>query len=267
MKILAKIDRNITSRAFELEPYISWREFDACFYALKMNALLILGKPIVTLKELLNGARIEESMLDVPVRLVPTKVRLCDKSYDRDSIKEIATVDAKAEQNEIGCLTLTCNGSGMVDIVFILRDARDGTEIIFHDQRKNQCGLKTPSSAIKALRKPASCPELVEKNDVRVIRGFMNVTTFTNSNASSLPPDSYIFCTDEHQTFYGTLHYHPACSPLFSIDSMADKVLEKMLSGNQKDVKYVVKDILGKRKEISGGFCNYNEVASFLREH
>ncbi|KAG4230063.1 hypothetical protein PC116_g21620 [Phytophthora cactorum] len=59
---------------FDLQPWQSWEKFGACFYAVRINALLALGYSTVTLGDLLPGTRMSGETRNISVKLVPSRV-------------------------------------------------------------------------------------------------------------------------------------------------------------------------------------------------
>lgn len=71
----------VDSTMFKLQPWQSWEMFGACFYAVRINALLALGHSTVTLRNLLPGTLMSGKTSAITVILVPSKVIRCAGAF------------------------------------------------------------------------------------------------------------------------------------------------------------------------------------------
>lgn len=71
----------VDSTMFKLQPWQSWEMFGACFYAVRINALLALGHSTVTLRNLLPGTLMSGKTSAITAILVPSKVIRCAGAF------------------------------------------------------------------------------------------------------------------------------------------------------------------------------------------
>jgi hypothetical protein len=74
----------------------------------------------------------------------------------------------------------------------------------------------------------------------------------------------FVLSRAETEQFHGTLAYHPACSPVISINSACETALKTVFQGDAIEVDKVVGEIVRKREEPSGGFRTSDELFSFI---
>ncbi|KAL3659039.1 hypothetical protein V7S43_015923 [Phytophthora oleae] len=108
---------------FDLPPWQSWVIFGACFYAVRINALLVLGYSTVTLEELLPGMRLTEETRAKTVKLAPLRVFQCAETFHSSTPRLISS-----PENPLEKVNWTSNGYVAVDeasgdIFFALKNA------------------------------------------------------------------------------------------------------------------------------------------------
>ena len=163
------------------------------------------------------------------------------------------------------CIAVNGGGGEGVDIFFAERKASDNQVVVFVDQRKRIHGKFHPSRAKLFLQKLAVCPEFLQSSAL-VVRGVTNcVSLGALGDHFSVPSGCFLTSRKQSMVFHGSLAYHPACSPCISINTSCKTALQAAFIGTEKSIGYAVKKILGKRKEISGGFKSREEVQKFLR--
>ncbi|DAZ95643.1 TPA: hypothetical protein N0F65_002272 [Lagenidium giganteum] len=147
---------------------------------------------------------------------------------------------------------------------FAGKDAATGKLVVFVDQRRRRHGKFQPSRAKEYLRDLSVCPDFLEASGARLVRGIMNCVSASNLATLMVPQDCFLLSRDETEQFHGTLAYHPACSPVVSINSACKTALKTVLRGNGKEVNHVIEEIFRKRAEPSGGFRDSDELLSFF---
>ncbi|RLN73192.1 hypothetical protein BBO99_00009522 [Phytophthora kernoviae] len=70
---LKDMREEVDSAMFKVQPWQSWEMFGACFYAVRINALLVLGHSTVTLGDLLPGTLMSAKTRAISVKLVPSR--------------------------------------------------------------------------------------------------------------------------------------------------------------------------------------------------
>lgn len=66
---------------FDLPPWQLWEMFGACFYAVRINASLVLKRSTVMLKTLLRGVQMSARTRGLSVKLVPSRVLRCAGAF------------------------------------------------------------------------------------------------------------------------------------------------------------------------------------------
>jgi hypothetical protein len=268
IETIKELHYKVDSLLFDLQPWQLWEKFGAYFYALRMNAFLILGKSCVSIGEFLKGALIAENIRDIEINLAPANVFFSQDSFGADTTFSISKQHNK--QEKVDWIKKRCvkvngdNGEG-VDIFFAQGNAVDNSPIIFVDQRKRAYGKfhqsQTKSFLDKLSIRPESLPSAL------MIRGVMNCVSLDALGTDfSVPSGCYLMSRKQSKIFHGSLAYHPACSPYVSINSSCKTALKTLFLGTEKAVNQAVEKILGKRKETSYGFQNREDLQNFLVE-
>ncbi|KAF4032782.1 hypothetical protein GN244_ATG15289 [Phytophthora infestans] len=258
----------VDSTMFALQLWQSWEMFGACFYAVRINALLVLGHSTVKLGDLLPGARMSEETRQISVKLVPSRVVRCAEAFGSLIPRLISNKfnqQEKYDWTSSGCIAVNGDGGAGVDIFFALNDAVTDNVVVFVDQRKRQFGKFQPCHAKEYLGKLSVCPDFLVARGARVVRGVLNCDSLSNLATYDVPHDCFLLSPDESERFYGTLAYHPACTPFISVNSACKTALKSLLRGTMKAVDEAAEAILTKRNEPSGGFSNSEDVRSFIK--
>ncbi|EEY53066.1 Crinkler (CRN) family protein [Phytophthora infestans T30-4] len=258
----------VDSTMFALQPWQSWEIFGACFYAVRINALLVLGHSTATLGDLLPGARMSEETRQISVKLVPSRVVRCAEAFGSLTPQLISNKFNQQEKynwTSSGCIAVNGDGGAGVDIFFALNDAVTDNVVVFVDQRKRQFGKFQPCHAKEYLGKLSVCPDFLVARGARLVRGVLNCVSLSNLATYDVPHDCFLLSRNESEQFHGTLAYHPACTPFISVDSACQTALKSLLRGTMKAVDEAAEAILTKRNEPSGGFRNSEDVRSFIK--
>ncbi|KAG2808646.1 hypothetical protein PC111_g16393 [Phytophthora cactorum] len=265
---LMDMSEMVDSTMFDLQPWQSWEKFGACFYAVRINALLALGYSTVTLGDLLPGTRMSGETRNISVKLVPSRVFRCAETFGSSTPRLISRLNNRLEKidwTSNGCIAVNGDGGAGVDIFFALKDAATDNVVVFVDQRKRQFGKFQPSHAANYLGKLSVCPYFLVRGGARLVRGVMNCVSASNLATYVVPHDCFLLSRDETEQFHGTLAYHPACTPVILINSACKTALKTVLQGTGKEVDEAVEEIWRKREEPSGGFSNSEELRSFFK--
>ena len=244
---------------FNVQPWQSWEMFGACFYAVRINALLVLGHSTMTLEELLPGTRMSAATRAISVQLVSSRVVRCAGAFGASTPRllprkgnQLETIDWTSG----GYIVVNDDGGAGVDIFFALKDAATGKDVVIVDQRKRQCG-----------NFQSVCPDFLVASGARLVRGVMHCGSPSNLSTDVVPDDCFVVSRAESEKFYGTtLAYHPACWPVVSMNSACQTALTTVFEGDPKEVDQVVGEIMRKRGEPSGGgFHTSDELRCFIQ--
>jgi len=256
---LKDLDQLVNSKVFALPKWKLWELFGACFYAIRMNVLLALGRSTVTLGELLPGALMTEATQIISVKLVPARVLPSPEAFGPSTPRQISrdeqeTIDWTAS----GCVVVTGDGG---DIFFALEDAWSGKRIVVVDQRKRHLGAYQPDQARAYLDKmDVVLPDFLVASGARLVSGAVNAVA-KSTRALEMPPDCFHLSRDESELFHGALVYHLASSPVVRMNLACKRELRTVLHGPKKHVDQVIEEICAKRKESDGGFASSEELS------
>ncbi|KAH9098871.1 hypothetical protein LEN26_016554, partial [Aphanomyces euteiches] len=133
----------VDSTLFDILPWQSWEVFGACFYACRINALLVLGHSTVMLGDLLHGAKMDDETSAIQVKLVVSRVFRCAEKFGpstgriltRRGNNTLETIDWISS----GCIAL--NGGEGVDIFFALKHAVTGQMVLISVNTANKTAI------------------------------------------------------------------------------------------------------------------------------
>ena len=202
--LVSKVDDFMYDKA---TPWQLWEVFGAHFYALRINALMILGDTEVPLCELFEGALIngcDQSVLLKPMEVIQTEDVFSQDLGEYVGIK--GDCNDKRNWRRDGWVVLNGERGKGVDIFYSLdKSNRDG-QIVVIDQRR---------AASRGALAASWLNELVEKARVTP----SSVVCLFNSLSSSrldredIPKDSCLVSHAQTEAYYGALWVHPAASP------------------------------------------------------
>jgi len=192
------------------DPWQQWERFGACFVALRLNALCITSATNVsTLKMLFNGA--ETNVSDFTVRLKPMRVVQMNEPLNDSLPASILCKNYPRPVNWIknGLVVLNGDTGKGIDFFYTLElDGNPGNYVLIADQRKRVQGhLNVPEAISKARTVLQNNPWPDVQHVVVAL-----FSMFTLRNLDDLPPNSIAVTFDQHKTFHGALHLHPAVS-------------------------------------------------------
>ena len=195
------------------DPWQQWKLFGACFVALRINALCItLTTNVSTLERIFfNGAGTNVS--DFSVRLKPMRVAQMNGPLNDSLPALILLKDYPRPVNwiEEGLVILTGDNGKGIDIFYALElDKNPGNYVLIADQRKRVHGHLNIPQTINTAR--AVLQKTIRLKEVQhVVVALFSMFTVRKLD-DLLPPDSIAVTFDQHKTFHGALHLHPAAS-------------------------------------------------------
>ncbi|KAK1941037.1 hypothetical protein P3T76_007743 [Phytophthora citrophthora] len=248
----------VDSVLFDVQPWQQWTEFGACFYAMRINAFLLLGCSTVTLGELLPGAKMTAKTSRVSVNLVPSRVVKTADQYGSSIGPEICLDEyERIDWTSGGRIVLSEDNEAGVDIFFTLKETKTNNLTVFVDRRKRHNGPFKFRHAKKHFKQMDVLPQFLEGSGVRLVRGVMNCASSSNLGMYEMDHDCFLLPREKNETFHGTLAYHPACSPVVDINSASLTALRSVLKGSKEAVDEAIEVILRKRNKPSRGFSNF----------
>eukprot|EP00978_Attheya_sp_CCMP212_P033894 scaffold139166_cov47-Attheya_sp.AAC.1 len=244
---LGYLKDNIDAVLFDNPPWQQWEKFGACFFAMRINARLLLGDCECAVKSLFTHADIKgcEQM----VVLEPMEVREIVEELSVDTGKVVTERDTKKKLTWVEgdiryCLVNGESGQG-IDI-FSCLTLVDGGNLLFNDQRKRiatPLGCKGASNLIKKAAVIPNCIFPKGKVKQHVLGLFSQLTSFDAAWKDHLPDNSFVLSDRGRDAFYGCLSSHPACSSDIDVN-WANISTIKLL----KSVQSIAQDILSQRE-------------------
>jgi hypothetical protein len=269
VQVVREFHESVDSLLFLVQPWQLWERFGAYFYALRVNALLLLGRSVISVREFLNGALVATDIANIKIKLVLAQVFLCKTAFGPETIPHISsrhdTLDG-IDWIERGFIVVNGNGGGGVDIFFAETVAADNTVIVFLDQRKRVYGKLHSCKINSILDRMSIIPDFL-KTSALVVNGVMSCVSIEALGKNFEFPlrRSFLISREQSIAFHGSLAYHPACNPCVSINTSSKTALKTAFKGTtDKGIDKVVEKVLSKRKEISGGFHTREELQKFL---
>jgi hypothetical protein len=213
---------NIDAVLFDNALWKQWEKFGACFFAMRINALLILGMSEVPFHRLYQHAKTNgcNQMVDLqPMEVCEINetlsVELPDIVLESDTSKRLMW--ASGGKSGIRYCLLNGEGGEGVDVFSSLRLAGSTNVLFYADQRKRMAkplGLRLANCLIK---KEAIVPTCLGKDTEYVLGLFSLLPTF-KGEPDKLHNNSFVVSYGELDAFYGCLSSHPACSPAIDVN-------------------------------------------------
>jgi hypothetical protein len=207
---------------YDCEPWQLWEKFGACFFAMRVNARLILGFVELPMNKLC--ARTAVNGCGDNVRLRPVEVHAIEEEI---SVQLPAIVTEKKDHKELNWVTgdkgigyCVINGTGGrgVDIFCALPLASPkGGMVLYLDQRKVEDRSLGERTAGNLLNKALIVPKCLPAASIAV-RGLFSLLASFNQAADALPNDTFVLSYRQHNSFHGTLASHPACRSFIDVN-------------------------------------------------
>ncbi|RKP17013.1 hypothetical protein ROZALSC1DRAFT_31147 [Rozella allomycis CSF55] len=189
---------------YEKSPWQLWGVFGAYLHALRINALLIIGKDTVKVRELFEGALINGC--DQEVKLRPMLL----SSQLGPSVKRKGRVDEVHDYLQEGIVVINGENGQGVDLFFALESTQGGY-ILIDDQRKHDPGEQTVTNLIhKALIKPN-----IQHVSVTIIPCLFSCCS--SFSLTEIPKNSIVVSYPQSKAYHGSMWIHPAASPYINI--------------------------------------------------
>ncbi|KAH9119668.1 hypothetical protein LEN26_011502 [Aphanomyces euteiches] len=233
-----------------------WKVFGAHFHALRINAFIIIGQPVINLSDLFHGALMVGC--DDEVQLIPTKVMQYDDKYGKNIQPEVGchTCLHSSEGHNHNWLTEGFvvingdNGNG-VDIFFALKKNKCDGYVVCLNQRERVVGPNIGQVGISKLLRAATIePEDlgVEYEPITVVP--MLFSSLRSTNIQELTGDNAVVVTHaQMKAYHQRLWVHPAASPCVNVNRDPVTFIKMVLVGDPNDVQTVAEQLVrGKRK-------------------
>jgi len=243
------------------EPWELWERFGACFYALRINALLVMGNQVVSVATLFYGAHVvgcEQRVILRPVTVEYSGTEFSVNMGEMISLKRDRQTQKSWLGGDSNHVWLNQAGGDGIDIFFFLPSADSlGTYVVIVDQRKRVAKSLGSITAKKLLAKANIIPELGDKK-VFLIRGLCNV--LPHSELQGVPEDCFFVNADNCRHYHASLAFHPVANSVININHDSKSSLLLVLLHNNAYAAAVMEEREKRR------FTGLEDLLSFLEE-
>ena len=232
----------VDSLMYEKPLWALWEVFGAYFHALRINSMIIVGRPVLQLSELFTGALVRGC--DVEVELLPTTVIQCDQNYRKDISATIGRRGYSLEKHnwlDEGLVVINGENGKGVDIFFSLKKHADIGHIVCLDQRKRVAGPNLGEQSISNLLASTSIlPTSLEEHYGPITVVPLLFSCLRTTNIDELNVENGVVVTyNQTKVYHSGLWIHPASSPCVNVNTDPVSYISMVLSGPPKDVQTV----------------------------
>eukprot|EP01125_Pyxidicula_operculata_P012989 TRINITY_DN4278_c1_g1_i1.p1 TRINITY_DN4278_c1_g1~~TRINITY_DN4278_c1_g1_i1.p1 ORF type:complete len:570 (+),score=29.88 TRINITY_DN4278_c1_g1_i1:178-1710(+) len=221
MESLKWLSRHVDKAVYDVEPWVLWEKFGACFHALRINSFLVLGYKSVPFSYLCSGALMNDCTEEVNLR--PVKIIRSSIKYDEEIPERIGVITNPSEvynwvkgDNHCGVVVLNAPGGEGLDIFFALERTHGKGYVICVDQRKRVSQGIGKKGAKDLLEEENILPDCCK--DATLIRGLFNPYPHFKVSASELPSNCFVVSYSTTYNYHLSLYTHPASSPCININ-------------------------------------------------
>ncbi|KAF0718239.1 Aste57867_1808 [Aphanomyces stellatus] len=228
--VLGLIDK-VDSRIYDKPPWALWEVFGAYFHALRINAMMIIGKPVVTLSELFKGALVKGCCDQV--QLIPTNV-----------LHRYGNMQDQYNWLTDGLVVINGENGAGVDIFFALKKYNQQGYVVCVDQR-NSAATTLDSKLISKLLLAAAKQPTELREPITVVP--MLFSCFRTGNVEELAFENAVVVTyNQMNAYHSGLWLHPASSPFVNVNDDPASYIKMILAGNGEAIQKVAARISGK---------------------
>jgi hypothetical protein len=236
-----------------------WELFGAYFHAIRVNALLVIGKSVVEFKEILNGARVSGCGDCIVLR--PVKVFRTASRFGIDLQDEVGEKCHWISGDEgIGWVVVNgTNGEG-VDIFFCFRAEGSEKYVVCVDQRKRVAavlGTKVASDLIEHARRIV--PNVLK--GATVIAGLCSMFPNYRGDDATLPVNSFVVARNCSNAYHGVVAGHPAARPFVAVNTDAKSWIQMFLRSKAAEVATAIC-----KRRAGTPFRSLEELTTFVTE-
>jgi len=260
---LKYLEQYVDNVLFNDESWYSWKKFGACFFAMRVNSLLVLGHNVVPFARLLHGSVVHGCSTEV--QLVPMEVHAIEEELSSDLGLTVTERQHRASLNWVngdrGIRYCLINGAGGKGVDFFsalpLADGSGGL-VLYNDQRKVVAAALSNRTATFLLNKAHIVPRYLPDGS-RCVRGLFSILASFNGSLDDIPEDCCVLSYRQHAALHGTLALHPACKSYVDINYDNVSTLRML-----KSVKAIAANIIERRKD--GKFASVADFVNFCKE-
>ncbi|KAH9081413.1 hypothetical protein LEN26_021296 [Aphanomyces euteiches] len=247
--LIEKVDSLIYDKA----PWSLWEVFGAYFHALRINAMIIVGKPVVKVSELFKGALLIGC--DDQVQLSPTKVMEYDDKFGSSIEPVIGRKGNSLETHNWmteGLVVINGEHEKGVDIFFALKKIQDNGYVVCLDQRKRVAGTNLGSVGISKLLSSASIVPTALGNSYEPITVVpLLFSSLRSTNVQELKGHNGVVVSyAQMYTYHHGLWLHPASSPFVNVNKDPVSYIKMLLTGSGEDIQTVATRVTGRKRKF-----------------
>ena len=219
---LKYLKANVDDALFDNEPWYSWEKFGACFHAMRVNSLLVLGHDAVPFSRLLRGSVVHGC--SAPVRLCPMEVHAIEEELSSALSLVVTERQHRRSLNWVEgdngiryCLVNGAGGKGVDFFSALPKADGSGGLVLYNDQRKVVASTLGARTATALLEKAMIVPECLPQGS-RYVRGLFSILASFNGSSDAVPADCCVLSYQQHASLHGTLAVHPACKTYVDVN-------------------------------------------------
>lgn len=236
IETLHDLAESVDNLMYDNPPWMLWEKFGAYFHALRINALVLIGKTTALFSDIVLGALI--SGCKERVRLRPVSVVKSHDPYGSGISKTLPLSGYPQKtfnwvDEEDGYIVLNAENGAGVDIFFALKREDNPGYVVCVDQRKRVAGSLGPKAATTLLEKANILP--VSLRDAVLVRGLCSLFPQFSQKSSELPNDCFVLSYSTTSDYHQSLGPHPAASPCVNIN-FDNKTTVKMVTNIPDEV-------------------------------
>ncbi|KAF0707818.1 Aste57867_6533 [Aphanomyces stellatus] len=245
--LIEKVD----GRIYDKPQWSLWEDFGAYFHALRINAVIIIGKPVIKVSELFMGALV--SGCNEQVQLSPTKVMEYDEKFGSSIEAEIGRKWNSLEKfNWLtgGFVVINGENGRGVDIFFALKKRDSNGYVVCLDQRNRVADTSLGSVGTMKLLSSAK----IEPTNLGALYEPITVIPLLFSslrpvNVQELAEKNAVVVSySQMEAYHHGLWLHPASSPCVNVNKDPVTYIKMVLTGNTSDVDIVATHIGANKK-------------------
>jgi hypothetical protein len=256
------LSERVDNVMFDCPPWNLWEKFGACFHALRINSLCVIGKKSIPFSQLCSGALVNGCSEEV--NLKPVTIVESAEKYSED-LGEIVSMNLYPQKKvnwfkgdgENGYVVLNQTGGPGVDVFFSLMCTnKPDNYVICVDQRKREAASLGPKIANDYFQDENILPTFCKDQSI-LYRGLFSAFS-SYKDTHSIPLNCFMVSYTNTQNYHSSLAIHPAASPCVNVNYDPISYLKLITSDRGASAIEL--------RRITKKFENMNDLEKFLSD-